>query len=1290
MNDWKGHGNTGISMLSRNLKIVLFTVFILSLSACKLPNFDLELAETLGGVPSDTYTYTVTFNDQGAETSANPQTKTVIPPAKTIDTLPSEPLRGGYVFGGWWTETAGGGNQFTAATIVKADITVYAKWTALPTYTVTYNGNGADGGIAPQALNSYMAGETVVVLGNSGSPALFKAGHTFIGWNTRADGSGTERIPGTTFTMPAENLTLYAVWTTEPTYSVIYNGNGSSAGSPPADGNNYLSGQTVTVLPKPEDLRGAAIQDGITQRFVEWNTQDDGMGTSYAAGSTFPMPAGGITLFAIWTDDPTVLRKIGPAGGLVFLDKGSITDGWRYMEAAPAEAEAASVQWGSYGTMLNVTENSLGTGRHNTNTIAAALEGFETGRAAQTAFELSYNGYSDWFLPAIDELEVIYNELKTVGLGGFGDGVYWSSTESDGTNSYGFNFISSNSLASSKNTAYSVRAVRAFSGTEETYTVFYHGNGAAGGSAPEDHYFYETGEEVVVKDFGTLTNGILLLDGWNTQADGNGIDYNPAETFFMPAEDVILYAKWVMPNQYYVYYNENGAASGDVPVDSNPYLESDIVTVLDNTGGLARPGYTFTGWNTQADGLGSERLPGSSFAMPAVNVTLYAQWTDNPTFTVSYNGNGSSAGSPPVDSNSYVAGPTVTVLPKPADLRGPVIQNGITQRFIAWNTQADGLGNSYDPGDYFTMPAENVTLYAIWTNDPTVLRKIGPAGGLVFLDKGSITDGWRYMEAAPAEAEAASVQWGSYGTMLNVTENSLGTGRHNTNTIAAALEGFETGRAAQTAFELSYNGYSDWFLPAIDELEVIYNELKTVGLGGFGDGVYWSSTESDGTNSYGFNFISSNSLASSKNTAYSVRAVRAFRNEAQTYSILYRKNGATGGNIPADFVIYHSGDTFFAAAYTGGFIRTGYNFTDWNTQAGGGGDSYSPGNNHPFPGAADLVLYAQWEPLFAGGSGVDGDPFLVATPEHLDNVRLYPDAYFEQTADIDLNVAPYNTGAGWIPIKPFGGQYAGDGHTISNLYINSFDNNVGLFGVVDSAPIDQLLSIHIIDPNVTNAGQNTGALAGSVSQVSIIGCSVLGGTVEGAANTGGLVGHFTGVIEDSFSTAFVQGSDSVGGLVGYADYGLISRSFSQGEVALSALSGSSGGFIGTCASTITVENCYATGDVTGGQSGSITGGFVGTYLAGSITNCYSAGLVTSSGGVEGGFVGLSSPVVTDCYYDTNTSGQSDNNANSQPLTTEEMRRHESFPSWDLFTIWDVETDVSYPYLQWQPGLYPVP
>ena len=77
---------------------------------------------------------------------------------------------------------------------------------------------------------------------------------------------------------------------------------------------------------------------------------------------------------------------------------------------------------------------------------------------------------------------------------------------------------------------------------------------------------------------------------------------------------------------YNVYYSANGAPTGNPPSDASAYASGATVTVAANSGSLAKTGSHFAGWNTAADGTGTRYEPGTTFAMPAENEYLYADW----------------------------------------------------------------------------------------------------------------------------------------------------------------------------------------------------------------------------------------------------------------------------------------------------------------------------------------------------------------------------------------------------------------------------------------------------------------------------------------------------------------------------------------------------------------------------------------------------------------------------------------------------------------------------------------
>jgi len=203
-------------------------------------------------------------------------------------------VKSGYSFVGWNTASNGTGTTYAQSqtfTMGSANVTLYAAWTTNPAYTVTYDGNGSDGGSVPSDSTNYEQGQTVTALGNTGS--LVKAGCSFAGWNTLADGTGTTYTQTQTFLMGSANVTLYAMLTATPTYTVTYNGNGNTTGSVPDDTVSYEQGQTVTVLGNTGDLTKT------NYTFGGWNTLDDGTGTTY--GATFVMNTDNVTLYAQWT-----------------------------------------------------------------------------------------------------------------------------------------------------------------------------------------------------------------------------------------------------------------------------------------------------------------------------------------------------------------------------------------------------------------------------------------------------------------------------------------------------------------------------------------------------------------------------------------------------------------------------------------------------------------------------------------------------------------------------------------------------------------------------------------------------------------------------------------------------------------------------------------------------------------------------------------------------------------------------------------------------------------------------
>ena len=133
------------------------------------------------------------------------------------------------------------------------------------------------------------------------------------------------------------------------------------------------------------------------------------------------------------------------------------------------------------------------------------------------------------------------------------------------------------------------------------------------------------GESVTVAENG-FTRNDYTFTGWNTQADGKGTAYKPGDNFTLTDEDTVLYAQWSKnaPAQINVSYNANGGTGTMESITGD--VGSKIVI---GQNGFARSGYTFTGWNTQADGKGTAYKAGDSFTLTDKDTVLYAQWSKN-------------------------------------------------------------------------------------------------------------------------------------------------------------------------------------------------------------------------------------------------------------------------------------------------------------------------------------------------------------------------------------------------------------------------------------------------------------------------------------------------------------------------------------------------------------------------------------------------------------------------------------------------------------------------------------
>ncbi len=163
------------------------------------------------------------------------------------------------------------------------------------------------------------------------------------------------------------------------------------------------------------------------------------------------------------------------------------------------------------------------------------------------------------------------------------------------------------------------------------------------------------------------------------------------------------------------------------------------------------------------------------------------------------------------------------------------------------------------------------------------LGERGPGGGWVFYDKGSYSNGWQYLEAAPND-HGASLKWGCFHiSIAGAKGTNIGSGKTNTEAIVNGCN--EAYTAAKICSDYSGGGKDDWFLPSKEELRHAYWNLKHKGIGGFTYYAYWTSSEvtddavmqhNGRLHAWGSDFNGGMSHAYQKNGSTSVRCVRAF------------------------------------------------------------------------------------------------------------------------------------------------------------------------------------------------------------------------------------------------------------------------------------------------------------------------------------------------------------------------------------------------------------------------------
>jgi uncharacterized repeat protein (TIGR02543 family) len=238
------------------------------------------------------WTAAVTYDANSATSGSVPADATTYRPGQAVTTSANSGTlaRTGYTFAGWNTLADGTGTTYAVSTSaafnISGNTTLYARWTA----SVTYDANSATSGSVPTDANAYRPGQAVSTAANSGS--LARAGYSFAGWNTLADGTGTAYAVSTSNAFNISgNTTLYAQWTLVSSPTITTSGTLSAI--------NTTYG-TASASPTNFSVSGSALTNDITITPPSGFEVSTTIGSGYTTSLTLAQSSGSVALTTIY------------------------------------------------------------------------------------------------------------------------------------------------------------------------------------------------------------------------------------------------------------------------------------------------------------------------------------------------------------------------------------------------------------------------------------------------------------------------------------------------------------------------------------------------------------------------------------------------------------------------------------------------------------------------------------------------------------------------------------------------------------------------------------------------------------------------------------------------------------------------------------------------------------------------------------------------------------------------------------------------------------------------------
>ncbi|GGI15294.1 hypothetical protein GCM10007377_15180 [Galliscardovia ingluviei] len=713
-----------------------------------------------------------------------------------------------------------------------------------------------------------------------------RKGYSFIGWKTPY---GANYKPGDPITI-SRNMELIAQWQADSA-QLNYDANGGAGTMPPTKGH---TDEQVTVANNEFTRNG--------YKFMGWNTKPSG-GTSVNVGAKYTLPAGGATLYAQWKANPAQVTYDPNGGsGTIPPTTGNVDETVKITPDKPTRGGYTFTGWKDCNATATYHASQQVTLPDGGLRLCAQWS------ADKTQLAYDPNGGTGKMTPTVGHTD----EQVTVSENGFTRKGYtftgWATKPADGTTVKPQSKVT---LPAGGMTLYAQWQANPSSLT-------YDPDGGEGDFPPVNGH---VDDKITVTSTPPTRKGYSFT-GWKdcTTASSTTI-YHANSPLTLPDGGIRLCAQWYALPARLVYMHNGG--NGMMPATTG-HTDSDV-RVADSQ--FTRNGYTFTGWNTKADGTGTPVAVNSTFRLHIGDSIVYAQWKANPAQLI-LNPNGGVGDTATL--NGVTGGQVSTTGHVPT-------RAGYT--LTGWNTSKDGNGVGHAPETEYTLPAGTTTWFAQWTANKAIVSYNANGGAGIMSDVETITDatvtvakngferkgysftGWALTPQGtvayqPQDALKVSRQplvlyamWAANPS--RITYNLKGGDSVIPNTVGKVDETVHVTDKTPTRKGYSFNGWKDC------KANTVYQPNSEITLhdGGVALCAEWSANPSQ---------------------------------------VTYDPNGGTGVTNPTTGEV---DETVKAAG--SGFERKGYSFTGWNVKPDGSGDVMQPADSITLPDGG-MVLYAMW------------------------------------------------------------------------------------------------------------------------------------------------------------------------------------------------------------------------------------------------------------------------------------------------------------------------------------------